>query len=77
MILGFGFRMSVAGVLIGLAGALASTRLLASLLFEVSAMNPLIFSAAALVLLAVAILASYLPARRAASIDPMRALRTE
>jgi predicted permease len=77
MILGFGFRMTVAGVLIGLAGAFASTRLLASLLFEVSAMNPLIFSAAALVLLAVAILASYLPARRAASIDPMRALRTE
>jgi predicted permease len=77
MILGFGFRMTVAGVIIGLAGALASTRLLASLLFEVNAMNPLIFSAAALVLLAVAILASYLPARRAASIDPMRALRTE
>jgi putative ABC transport system permease protein len=77
MILGFGFRMTIAGVLIGLAGALASTRLLASLLFEVNATNPLVFSAAALVLLAVAILASYLPARRAASIDPMRALRTE
>ena len=77
MILGFGFRMTAAGVIIGLAGSLASTRLLASLLFEVNAMNPLIFSAAALVLQAVAILASYLPARRAASIDPMRALRAE
>jgi len=77
MVMGFGFRMTFAGILLGLAGALASTRLLASLLFQTSAMNPLIFSAAAAVLLAVAILASYLPARRAASIDPMQALRAE
>jgi putative ABC transport system permease protein len=50
---------------------------MASLLFEVNAMNPLIFSIAATVLVAVAIGASYLPARSAASIDPMRALRME
>jgi putative ABC transport system permease protein len=77
MIMGFGVRLTLLGVVIGLASALALTRLMASLLFEESAMNPLIFSFAALVLVAVAMAASYLPARRAASIDPMHALRTE
>jgi predicted permease len=77
MMMGLGFRLTAAGVLIGLAGALASTRLLTSLLFETAAMNPLIFSLAAALLVAIAILASYLPARRAASIDPINALRTE
>jgi len=77
LVMGLGFRLTLAGVAIGLAGALASTQLLRSLLFEVSAMNPIIFSLTAAVLAAVAILASYLPARRAASIDPMQALRTD
>jgi predicted permease len=77
MILGFGFRMTLAGVVIGLAGALASSRLLASLLFQVSAINPLIFSFASAVLVGMAILASFLPARRATRIDPMQALRAE
>ncbi len=77
LVLGLGFRLILAGVAIGLAGALASGRLLASLLFEVSAVNPLIFSSTAALLIAVAILAAYLPARRAASIDPMQTLRTE
>jgi predicted permease len=76
-VMGLGFRLTLAGVAIGLAGALACTRLLSSLLFEVSAMNPLIFSFTAAVLVAVALLAAYLPARRAASMDPMRALRAE
>jgi putative ABC transport system permease protein len=77
MILGFGFRMTLAGVVIGLAGALAFSRLLASLLFQVSALNPLIFSFASVVLVGMALLASYLPARRATRIDPMQALRAE
>jgi predicted permease len=77
MVMAFGLRLTLIGVVIGLAGAFATSRLLGSLLFEVSAMNPLIFSLAGLLLLAVAIAASYLPARRAASIDPMRALRAE
>ncbi len=77
MVLGFGFRMTSAGVAIGLAGALALSRLLGSLLFQVGAVNPFIFSVAAMVLLAMAILASFLPARRAARIDPMQALRAE
>jgi len=60
------------GLVIGMAGALASTRLLTSLLFEVTAMNPGIFLAAAALLMLVAILASYLPARRATLVDRCR-----
>jgi putative ABC transport system permease protein len=77
MMMGLGVRLTLMGVVVGLALAFALTRLMASLLFEVSAINPLILSIAALVLVAVAMAASYVPARRAASIDPMRALRTE
>jgi predicted permease len=77
MMMGLGVRLTLLGVVIGLVSAFALTRLMTSLLFEVSAFNPLIFSIAALLLIAVAMAASYLPARRAASIDPMRALRTE
>jgi putative ABC transport system permease protein len=77
MMMGLGVRLTLLGVVIGLVSAFALTRLMASLLFEVSAINPLIFSTAALVLVAVAMAASYLPARRAASTDPMHALRTE
>ena len=77
MMMGVGARLTLLGVFIGLVGAFALTRLMASLLFEVNAINPLIFSIAALVLVAVAMAAAYLPSRRAASIDPMQALRTE
>jgi predicted permease len=77
MMLGFGCRVTVLGVAIGLAGALAMSRLLASLLFQVNAMNPLIFTLATAVLVVTALVATFLPARRAASIDPMRALRAE
>jgi putative ABC transport system permease protein len=77
MVLGSGLRLALIGVLIGLAGALASSRLLHSLLFQVSAINPFIFAAAAAALIGVGLAAAYLPARRAAAIDPMRALRAE
>jgi putative ABC transport system permease protein len=77
MVLGLSFRLTLVGLVIGMAGALASTRLLTSLLFEVTAMNPGIFLAAAALLMLVAILASYLPARRATLVDPMQALRTD
>jgi predicted permease len=77
LIMGFGLRLTFIGVLIGLTGAILSTRLLTSLLFEVSTTNPLVFTLPAVLLIAVTVLAAYLPARRAASIDPMRALRAE
>ena len=77
LILGLGLRLTTIGVLIGLVGAFVSTRLMASLLFEISAASPLALCLPAALLVAVTVLAAYLPARRAASIDPMRALRAE
>jgi putative ABC transport system permease protein len=77
LVIRFGAQLTLAGAAIGIMCSLASTRLLESLLFEVSANNPLIFSSTAAVLVGVSILASYLPARRATRIDPMQALRTE
>ncbi len=67
----------VAGIALGTAGALAATRLLASSLYGVAASDPLTYATVALVLGAVAIAASYLPARRAAQVDPIVALRSE
>jgi ABC-type antimicrobial peptide transport system permease subunit len=64
-------------VAIGLAGALAGTRLIKSLLFEVAPTDGATFAAVSIGLLAVALLASYLPARRATKVDPLIALRYE
>ena len=77
LILTSGFRLAVIGIAIGVVGALASSRLLGSVLFHVSAINPAIFALAAAGLAAMAFLAAFVPARRAASVDPMRALRSE
>ena len=77
LVLGGGARLALIGIAIGLIGALLATRLLSSLLVGVSTLDPLTFVAAALVLCAVALLASYLPARRATQIDPIEALRYE
>jgi len=77
LVVGQGLALTLIGVAVGLAGAFALTRLMASLVFGVSATDPFTFAAVALLLGAVAVAASYLPARRAARIDPMEALRAE
>jgi putative ABC transport system permease protein len=69
-----GMAFTVIGVVVGMAGAFALTRLIANLLFGVAATDPLTFVAIPLLLLFVALLACYLPARRAARLDPTRAL---
>ncbi len=77
MVLGQGLRTIVIGIAIGLAGSLALTRTVRSQLFDVSATDPLTFVAVVLLLVGAALLACYIPARRAAKVDPMVALRYE
>jgi ABC-type antimicrobial peptide transport system permease subunit len=72
-----GMKLALIGVGAGLAGALAVTRVLQRLLFEVKPFDPLIFLLVSLTLIVVALTACWLPARRAAKVDPMEALRYE
>ena len=75
-VVGRGLVLALAGVAAGGAGAFALTRLLESLLYHVSAADPRAFAAAAAVQVAVAVVAAWLPARRAARVEPMEALRS-
>ena len=77
MVVGQGFRLAVVGVVLGVVGALAATRLMTSLLFGVSSSDPFTFIATAVFLLVVACVASFIPAWRASSLNPVKALHYE
>ncbi len=77
MFVRYGLALAGIGVAIGLGAAVGLTRLMGSLLFGISPLDPLTFTAMAAVLVAAAVLASYVPARQAAAVDPVEALRAE
>jgi putative ABC transport system permease protein len=77
LVVGQGLKLTVIGIAIGLVGAFAVTRLMESLLFGVSPTDPTTFISVAALLAGVALLASFIPARRASKVDPMIALRYE
>jgi ABC-type antimicrobial peptide transport system permease subunit len=77
MMLGHGMRLLVAGLVIGFIGAIALSHVIRSMLFGVSANDPLIYAMVTIVLIAAAIVACWLPARRASRVNPMVTLRAE
>jgi putative ABC transport system permease protein len=77
LVVGQALRMTMAGLAVGLVAAFALTRLLRNFLFDVGPLDPATFVAASIVLVGAALIASYVPARRAATVDPLTALRAE
>jgi len=77
LVLSHGLRLTIAGIVIGAVAALLLTRLMGNLLYKVSPRDPIAFGAALIVLIAVALVACFLPARRATRIDPVQALREQ
>jgi len=77
MVIAYGGRLATAGLVIGLLGSLALTRLISKLLFGVAPTDPLTFTSVSAILLGIGVLASWIPARRATRIDPITALRSD
>jgi len=77
LVVGHGMKLTVAGIVIGVIASLALTRVMSNLLFGITATDPITFAGISVVLLAVAILASYLPALRATRVDPITVLRAQ
>jgi putative ABC transport system permease protein len=77
MVVWQGARIAIAGLVVGVAGAIALTRFLQTLLFATAALDPIAFGATSALLLVVGLVASYIPAMRASSVDPMRSLRMD
>jgi predicted permease len=76
-VIGYGLKLSLIGIGIGLVGALALRRYLATLVFDVSTADPIVYGGVAMVMLTVAMLACWVPARRASRVDPLVALRDQ
>ena len=77
MVVSQGVRVVVLGVIIGIAVAFAATRLLGTLLYGVKPVDPIVFAAMSVMMIAIGVLASYMPARRASSVDPIESLRSD
>jgi ABC-type antimicrobial peptide transport system permease subunit len=77
LVLGEGARITIAGIAIGLAGAVAISRVVTSMLYGVSATNVPVYAVATIAIVAVTFVATFLPARRATRVDPTAALRAE
>ena len=77
LVLGEGMALAAGGIVIGVAAALVLTRIMAHMLFEIGVTDHVTFAAVPLVLAGVALVACYLPARKASRIDPLQALKTE
>jgi len=77
LVLGHSFRLVITGLALGMLGSLVLTRLMTAFLYGVTSTDPMTFIGVGLLLLAVALLAGYIPARRAATVDPLVALRSE
>jgi ABC-type antimicrobial peptide transport system permease subunit len=72
-----GAKVVLIGVVIGVVVALATTRLMGALLFGIKAVDPIVFAAMSVMMIAIGMLASYMPARRASSVDPIVSLRSD
>jgi ABC-type antimicrobial peptide transport system permease subunit len=77
MIVGQGLRLAMVGVLLGIVGAFGVTRVIASFLYNITPTDPVTFIGASVFLVVLAMLASYVPTRRATAVDPLIALRSE